>query len=344
MKRRLLSTLLASVLGLSIIFTGCSSTSNTPSSKDTTAASNESSASTAKPAKKTDLVIGTGGTSGTYYVIAAAIASAVNNHSDLLNVIAQPSKGSVENINLTNTGDIQMGFSNADGVYFAANGTNMYQKTGPQNVAGVMSLYMSAGQIAALKDSGINTYADLKGKKVCLGPPSTTITEMSKSILLAYGIDPEKDIKPYYLSFDEGLQKLTDGEIDATFFVAGVPTAAMISATSQGKVTLVDVDQAIIDKIAAEKSYYIPYKIPAGTYTGTDKDINTFKIMTEIFVNKDVSEDVVYEFVKQTLENVDEYQNAHTVAKEINPETAIKVSAELHPGAAKYYKEIGVLK
>jgi TRAP transporter TAXI family solute receptor len=78
--------------------------------------------------KKTDIVIGTGGTAGTYYVVAAAMASTINNHSDILNVIAQPSKGSVENINLANTGDIQMGFSNADGVYFAANGTNMYEK------------------------------------------------------------------------------------------------------------------------------------------------------------------------------------------------------------------------
>src|SRR5699024_9446572 len=149
------------------------------------------------------------------------------------------------------------------------------------------------------------TYADLKGKKVCLGPPSTTITEMSEAILEAYGIDPEKDIEPYFLSFDEGLQKLTDGEIDATFFVAGVPTAAMINASSTGKVQLVDTDPEILDEIAAEKPYYIPYTIPGGTYTGMDKDINTFKIMTEIFVNNDVPEDVAYEFVKQALENVD---------------------------------------
>lgn len=330
MKSKIVSVLLISILVVSLIFTGCSS----------------SGASTGgtKAGQKTDLVIGTGGTAGTYYVIAAAIASTVNNHSDKLNVIAQPSKGSVENINLTNTGDIQMGMSNADGVYFAATGTNMYKETGVQNVAGVMSLYMSAGQIATKQGSGIETYGDLKGKKVCLGPPSTTITEMSKAILIEYGIDPEKDITPFYLSFDEGLQKLTDGEIDASFFVAGVPTAAMISATSTSNITLVDVDQEIIDKIASEKTYYIPYKIPAGTYKGTDKDINTFKIMTEIFVNKDVAEDVVYEFVKQTLENVEDYRSSHTVAEEINPETASLTSAELHPGAAKYYREIGVIE
>lgn len=334
MKKRVTGIILATVLSLSVALTGCSN--NT--------AGGAAAPEAAKPAKKQDVVIGTAGTAGTYYVIAAAMASAINNNSQTINVIAQPSKGSVENLNLTHNGDVQMGMSNSDGVYFAANGTNMYEKTGKLNISGLMSLYMSAGQIATLKNSGIETYGDLKGKKVVLGPPSTTIVEMSKAILIAYGIDPEKDITPYYLSFDEGLQKLTDGEVDASFFVAGIPTSAMINATSTGNVKLVDVDQQIIDKIAAEKPYYIPYKIPAGTYKGTDKDINTFKIMTEIFVNNDVPEEVAYEFVKQALENIDEYKESHVVAKEINPETAAKTSAPLHPGAAKYYKEVGAIK
>ncbi len=335
MKKKLISFILATVLVLSVALTGCSSNS---------AGGDSTAPSETKPAKKQDVVIGTAGTAGTYYVIAAAMAAAINNSSDTINVIAQPSKGSVENLNLTNTGDIQMGMSNSDGVYFAANGTNMYEKSGKLNISGLMSLYMSAGQMATTKNSGIGTYGDLKGKKVVLGPPSTTIVEMSKAILIAYGIDPEKDITPYYLSFDEGLQKLTDGEVDASFFVAGIPTSAMINATSTGNVKLVDVDQNIIDKISAEKPYYVPYKIAAGTYKGTDKDINTFKIMTEIFVNNDVPEEVAYEFVKQALESIDEYKEAHVVAKEITPETAAYTSAELHPGAAKYYKEIGVIK
>lgn len=295
-------------------------------------------------AKKTDVVIGTGGTAGTYYVVAAAMAQAITNNSDSLNVIVQPTKGSIENINLTNTGDIQFGMSNADGVFFAYNGTGSYQTIGKQNVSALMALYMSAGQMAAKKDSGIKSYADLKNKKVCLGPPSTTIVEMSKAILRKYGIDPEKDIKPYYLSFDEGLQKLTDGEIDATFFVAGIPTAALINASSTGKVVLVDVDPAILNEISAEMPYYEPYLIPAGTYKGTVQDIHTLKIYTEIFVNNDVPEEVCYEFVKQALENVTEYTDAHVVCQEITTETAAQTSVALHPGAEKYYKEIGVIK
>ncbi len=313
------------------------------------AASSQESAQSAAPAPaaggpRQDVVIGTAGTAGTYYVVAAAMAQAINNNSSLINVVAQPTKGSIENINLTSVGDIHFGMSNADGVYFAANGTETYAQTGKQNIMGMMSLYMSAGQMVTQKTSGIKSYADLKGKKVCLGPPSTTIVEMSKAILREYGIDPEKDITPFYLAFDEGLQKLTDGEIDATFFVAGVPTAALINASSTGAVDFVEASEEVIHKIAGEKPYYSPFIIPAGTYKGIDRDILTLKIMTEIFVNSDTPEDVVYEFVKQALENVDSYQDAHVVVAEITPETAWKVSAELHPGAAKYYKEIGVLQ
>lgn len=292
----------------------------------------------------TEINLGSGGTAGTYYVVAAAMAATINNNSDTIEVVVQPTKGSVENINLCDAGDIQMGMSNSDGVYWASSGTGSYEAYGPQNIAGLMSLYMSAGQMSTLASSGIETYGDLKGKKVCLGPPSTTIVEMSKDILRAYGIDPENDITPFYLSFDEGLAKLTDGEIDATFFVGGIPTAAMINASSSGNVRMVDVDKEIIDQLCEQRSYYVPHVIPAGTYKGTEKDINTMLIYTEIFVNKDLSEEAAYEFVKIALENRDDYVESHTVCQEINAETACKTSAPLHPGAEKYYREIGVIQ
>ncbi|MBS4462394.1 MULTISPECIES: TAXI family TRAP transporter solute-binding subunit [unclassified Facklamia] len=292
---------------------------------------------------KQDIVIGTGGTAGTYYVVAAAMANAVNQNSDLVNVIVQPTNGSLENLNLVHNGDIQMGMSNSDGVYFAANGTNTYESVGKLNIKGLMSLYMSAGQMATLRKSGIETYADLKGKKVVLGPQGTTIVEMSKAILRAYNIDPEKDITPFYLSFDEGLQKLTDGEIDATFFVAGVPTSAMINATSTNDIRLVDISDEIVKTISEKYSYYKPYVIPGGTYKGIDEDVNSFKIMTEVFIGADVPEEIAYEFVKQALEHLDEYKESHVVAKEISLEQVAKTSAELHPGAKKYYEEVGAL-
>lgn len=295
-----------------------------------------------KQAKKFDLVLGTAGTSGTYYVVAAAMAQAINNNSERLNVIAQPTKGSIENLNLAHTGAIHMGMSNADGVYWATTGTGMYASTGSLNIRGVMSLYMSAGQMVTMQASGIKTYADLRGKKVCLGPPGQTVVEMSKAILRAYGIDPEKDITPYYLAIDEGLGKLKDGEIDATFWVAGVPTAGLINAATTSNISFVEVSDEVLQKVATENPYYSRYVIPANTYRGQTNDVNTLKIMTEIFANKDVPDDIIYEFVKLALETQPQYADAHLVIREITPQNAAAIVSELHPGALRYFKEIGL--
>jgi len=336
MKRRTIYVTLGAIVLSAAILSGCGSSGSTGDRQSGTAAG-----SAVKPRAKADVTIGTGGTAGTYYVVAAAMSQAINDHSDFLTVTVQATKGSVENINLTNSGELDMGFSNADGVYWGTTGTGTYEGK-EQNISAVMSLYMSAGQMSALKSSGIESYADLKGKKVCLGPPSTTIVEMSKAILREYGIDPDKDITPYYLAFDEGLSALTDGEIDATFFVGGVPTSAMINACSTGNIRMVTVSDEILDKVVADNPFYSRYTIPAGTYSGVEEDVETLKIMTEIFVNNDIDDDIVYEFVKQALENSDTYVESHVVCSEITPETAAGTMSKLHPGALKYYQEIGV--
>lgn len=338
--KRILSLLAALGLVLSL-FAGCGGTTP-PSSTPPADGSSTPAESKPEPPKPTTITLGTAGTSGTYYVVGAAMAKAINDNSSFLTVNVQATNGSVENINLVNAGEMEMGFSNADGVFWASTGTGTFQGK-EQNLSAVMSLYLSCGQMATMSNSGIKSYADLKGKKVCLGPPSTTIVEMSKAILRSYGIDPEKDITPYYLAFNEGLAELQDGTIDATFFVAAAPTAAMVDATSRGTVSLIDVPMDVLEKVAADNPYFTPYVIPAGTYGGQDKDIHTLKIMTEIFASNDLSEEVVYEFVKQALESIDQYVDAHASCKEINPQTAASTKSRLHPGAERYYKEKGVL-
>lgn len=292
--------------------------------------------------KKYEIVLGTAGTSGTYYVVAAAMAQAINKVSDKITIVAQPTKGSIENINLVNSGAIQMGMSNADGVYWSSTGTGMYAKSGALNLKAVMSMYMSAGHLVTKAESNIKTIADLKGKKVCLGPPGQTVVEMSKAFLLAYGIDPLKDIKPFYLAIDEGLDKLKDGEIDATFWVAGVPTAGLINAASTANIRFVEVSDAVLAKISEESPYYARYTIPANTYKGQTAPVQTLKIMTELFASSKVPEDVVYEFVKLAVELQPQYVSSHVVIKEINAQTAASIVSPLHPGALKYYKEKGL--
>ncbi|MFA5699061.1 MAG: TAXI family TRAP transporter solute-binding subunit [Sphaerochaeta sp.] len=290
-----------------------------------------------------DLIFGTAGTSGTYYVVGAAMGAAINKNSDSVNVIVQPTKGSMENLNLANTGDIQLGLSNSDGVYWAATGTGTYAKSGKLNIKAVMNLYRSQGQMVALKNSGIKTYGDLRGKKVNLGPSGQTVVEASKAVLRAYGIDPEKDITPFYLAVDEGLGKLKDGEIDASFFMAAAPTAGVVNIAATTAIQMVDIDKEIIEKVSEQYPFYAIGIIPAGTYKGQDTDIYVTEMVTELFANADVPEGAIYEFVKQAIETQPQYVDAHVSIEEINGKFASEVVTELHPGALKYYKEKGYL-
>lgn len=289
-----------------------------------------------------DLILGTAGTSGTYYVVGAAMGDAINKNTDKINVIVQPTKGSIENLNLAHTNGIQLGMSNSDGPYWAQTGTGNYEKTGKLNIQSVMNLYQSEGHMVAMASSGIKTYKDLKGKKVNLGPSGQTVVEISKSILKAYGINPEKDITPFYLAVDEGLGKLKDGEIDATFWAASYPTAGLLNAASTSNVVLVDVDKAILDQVCVENPFYTAGIIPAGTYKGQNTDVNTVVMMTEIFASKDAPEEAIYEFVKWAIEAQPQYVDAHTSIQEITLANAAKVIGTVHPGALRYYQEKGV--
>ncbi|MCL1992936.1 MAG: TAXI family TRAP transporter solute-binding subunit [Spirochaetes bacterium] len=291
---------------------------------------------------RTSITIGTAGAAGTYFIIGAAMAQTVNNHSDFLNVTAQVTMGSVQNLNLVNMGEIEFGMSNADGVYWATTGTGMFDGM-PLNISAVMTLYLSVGQIATHTRTGIESWADLRGRRVVLGPPGTTIIEMSRAILRGYGIDPDNDITPIFLSFAEGLSELIDGTVDASFFVAAAPTAAMVQATATGSVFLLDATPEILENVSAEHPFFLPFSIPVGTYPGMDRDINTLKIMTEIFANNNVPEDVVYEFLRITLDNTGDFVDSHVAAQEINLETAASSVSRYHPGAVRFFRERGVM-
>lgn len=291
---------------------------------------------------RVSIVLGTAGTAGTYFILGAAMSETVNKYSDFLHVTAQPTRGSIENINLTNAGELQFGMSNSDGVYWAITGTGMFEGR-PQNISVVMTLYHSSGQMSVRRDSGINSWADLRGRRVVLGPAGTTIIAMSQAILRAYGIDPDTDITPFFLPFDQGLAELQDGNVDASFLVGGAPVAAITNAKITGAIKLLGVSQDVIDRIYSEYAYFSPHVIPIGTYSGMDSDVSTLKIMTEIFANNNVPEEVVYEFLRQTLENIDDFIGSHVVAQEINIETAASSVSRYHPGALRFFRERGVL-
>ncbi|SKC36600.1 TAXI family TRAP transporter solute-binding subunit [Maledivibacter halophilus] len=285
---------------------------------------------------KTQIVIATGGTSGTYYAVGAGLGKLVNKYSDNLNAVVQGTHGAVENVRLVNSGEADIGFGNSDAAYFGYEGIGPFEGQ-KQNIVGLMSLYKSGGQMIVMEDSGYKSIPDLKGKKVNLGPAGSTVTEMSKVMFKAYGLDPEKDISPVYLSFAEGVDKVSDGDIDASFIVSGIPTAAVISVSNTKDIRLISLSDGTIEKIVKEYPYYEGFTIPGGTYKGIDEDVQSLQLWTTLIVNSDMPEEIANEITTIILDHSDELLDVHSVAKDISVETAQKMPIPLHSGSQKYF-------
>ncbi|PXX55904.1 hypothetical protein DFR60_102179 [Hungatella effluvii] len=328
------------VLAAVFMTAACSPTNSTTGNSGSTAAEGASSGGT-----HYDLTLGTAASTGTYYVVGAAIANEVNTKNPDLTVVAQTTNGGVENVNLCMSGEMDLGMTNADAAYWSSHGggSGFYEiYAEPGNVKGVMRLYESQGHMITTANSGIETYEDLRGKTVCLGPPSSTIPAMSIAILEAYGINTDSDIKAVYYSIDEGLEKLTDGVIDATFFVASAPASGLTSASATSDLKFVDAGEEILKQVVEKYPYYTAATTKEGAYPNMNS-VNTLKIYTEIIASGDVPEEAVYQFVKGALEGQPDYVDAHVACQEINAETAASAAAKLHPGAARYYRELGLV-
>lgn len=285
------------------------------------------------------LVIGTGGSSGTYYAVGAGMSNVLTENSNL-NAISQGTNGAIENVRLVSEGAIDIGFGNWDALYFGHEGTNAFDE--PQGTQNLMTLYLSAGQMAVKENSDIERYEDLEGKAVNLGPKGSTITEMSKIILESYGIDPEEDIEPYYLSFQEGGTKLRDNDLDATFYVAGIPTSGLIDLSTGSDIRLLSINEEHRDQILEEYPYYEAFTIPADTYEGIDYEVETLQLWTSLHVSEDMSEDTAYKTVKTLIENIEAFKEVHNVGKDFSLENAAKTPIPMHPGAKKYFEEQGI--
>jgi TRAP transporter TAXI family solute receptor len=291
------------------------------------------------------VTFGTAGTSGAFYVISAAIAREAAKNSPL-NIVVQATSGGGENIGMVNGGEMNFGWGNTGTIYNNYHGTSYVKpEDRTENIRSVMALHIAYGQMMTRKDSGIKTFGDLKGKRVCLGTTGPDTYNMSMAVIRQYGIDPEKDLTGYYLTQDEGAQKLGDNDIDATFITAGIPTAVFTNLATDGKYTLVDADPKYLENVSkGDMPYAVPSVIKAGTYPNIDVDINALCSRSEIFCGINVPDEVVYEFCKLVFDNWDAIKTSHSVLADLDPATFSRTAIDLHPGAEKYYREIGLIK
>lgn len=293
--------------------------------------------------KQTFVNIGTGGTSGTYFPLGGAFAEIWNANIEGINATATSTGASVANVNLLKTGEVESVIIQNDVAFYAESGTVLFTEK-ISDIRGAACLYSEPLQCISI-DGSVKSISDLKGKKVAVGAIGSGVEANARQIIAAAGLDFDKDIDAKFLSFAEAATALKDKQIDAAFLVAGIPTAAITDLGTQRDVFVVPIDGTTAENLMKDYSFYTEYIIPANTYKGQTEDIKTLTVKSMLAVSSKLSEDVVYNMLKSLYENGERVTAAHNVGKFIVKETGLEgMSITLHPGAEKYFKEIGLIK
>lgn len=291
-------------------------------------------------AAKTFLSIATGGTSGTYYPVGGAIAQAVSKGTDL-QATAETGNASVANANLVANGDIEVAFVQNDITFWAYTGRLMF-KAPLTNLRTIAALYPEHVQLITTKEAGVNGIDDLKGKRVGVGAPGSGVEGDVRALFQIANLK-YSDMRVDFLDFGATTSRFKDNQIDAGFVVAGYPTASIMDLATTKDITLMNFSDDFLANLSKEHPYFVASEIPAGTYRGVDTPTKTPAVMAILVTHDKVPEDVIYQFTKALFTNIADVHVSHAQARGITLESALDgLTAPLHPGAAKYYKEMGL--
>jgi len=290
--------------------------------------------------------IGTGGVTGVYYPTGGAICRLVNKDrkSHGIRCSAESTGGSVYNINTVRAGELEFGVAQSDWQYHAYRGTSKFADKGAfKDLRAVFSVHPEPFTLIAKKGSGIASFEDLKGKKVNVGNPGSGQRATMEVVMEAFGIKMSDFALAAELKGSEMAQAICDGKIEAMIYTVGHPAAAVTQAASSCDVELVSVTGAPIDKLVADNSFYRVASVPGGMYAGSPNDTTTFGVGATVITSADVPEEVVYTVVKAVFDNFADFKKLHPAFANLKEDQMISdgLSAPLHPGAAKYYKERG---
>ena len=294
------------------------------------------------------ITIGTGGQTGVYYVVGQSICQLVNRDTAKTQVKCNaPSTGaSVSNLNAIADKQMDMGIAQSDWQYHAYNGSSSFEGKKNDKIRAVFSLHPEPFTVMARDDSGIKTFDDLKGKRVNVGDPGSG-TRATMNVILKEKGWSDKDFKvASELKPSEMASVMCDNNLDAITYNVGHPNGALKEAAASCNAHLVPVTGEAIDKLVADHSYYAKATIPGGLYKGTDNPVETFGVYATLVTSSDVEEDKVYAVVKAVFDNFDRFKRLHPAFANLKEEEMIKnaLSAPLHDGAVRYYKERGWLK
>ncbi len=298
--------------------------------------------------KQTFITIGTGGVTGVYYPTGGAICRLVNKTKSEHGVrcTVESTGGSVYNINTIRAGELDMGIAQSDWQYHAYNGTSKFSDKGPfKELRSVFSVHPEAFTVVARRDSGIKVLEDLKGKRVNIGNPGSGQRATMEVVMKALGWTAKSFALASELKPSEQSQALCDNKVDAIVYVVGHPNGSIQEATTTCDTLIVPVAGAAIDKLVAGAPYYAKATIPGGMYKGNAKGIATFGVKATFVSSTNTSADTVYQVVKGVFDNFSDFKKLHPAFGHLDPKRLIKDgnSAPLHDGAARYFKEKGMM-
>jgi TRAP transporter TAXI family solute receptor len=297
------------------------------------------------------IAIGTGGPTGVYFVVGNSICRMVHKEAAEgrsagrqhgIRCSAPSTGGSTYNIGQIQQGELDFGVAQSDWQYHAYN-CSSDKVVCFEKLRAVFSVHPEPFHIIVGADSGIESWDDLKGKRVNIGNPGSGQRGTMEVLMAAHGITTDAFAQATELTSTEQSQALCDGRIDAYGYTVGVPNAGVAVATDGCGARIINLNGPVEQKLVEENPYYAFATIPEGTYKTTDEDVTTFGVKATFVTSADTPEDVVYEVTRAVFENIDDFRNLHPAFENLDPQSMMTdaLSAPLHPGAEKYYKEKG---
>ena len=288
-------------------------------------------------------ILATGGTAGTYYPFGGAMAKIWNSKIPGMNVTAQATGASIENIRLLGKDDVELALVQSDNIDWAFNATGPFkEKITKMGVIAV--LYPEIVHIVVRADSKAKTFGDLKGLKVSVGAPGSGTEANFRQLMEVYNLKKE-DVKDQFLSYAESAESFKDNNIDSFFMTTGVPNSALMDVANVRPIKLLAIEDKMIESVTKKYPFLAAATIPANAYKGQTEAVKTIAVMAFLVAHPKINEDTAYKITKALFDSQAELASAHAKGKELKLETATKgVSIPFHPGAVKFYKEKGILK
>lgn len=310
-----------------------------------TDAESEGGGPTAYDGRGRILTIGTGDVGGSLYPIGSAIAKVINDNIKGVKANVETTGGSVDNSRMVGEGEIDLGLSAGDTAYLAQKGEGMFAGRGQEKIRSLFAYNQSTSIWLTPVSSGIENIAQLKGKRIITGMPGSGTEQGVSFVLPAASIAYPDDIKPQYIGVQEGCDAIRNGQADAFFGLGGMPQGAILDLTNERECRFLPYDEALLDKITSDRPYYFKTTLPKGMFKGQDIDISTFGVKSECLVSADLDEELAYQITKAVWEHITEMYDAHSSLRYMTPDfVASGLAVPLHPGAERYWREVGIIK